>query len=198
MSGGNKIIAILGGSFNPIHKDHIRICEVVLSTLYWIDEIWIIPVLNHKFSKELISPEHRLNMCSIVVSNPKIKVMDYEIKNNLTGDTFTLITKLKEEYKNYKFYYIIGQDNADCFDKWYKAEELKKLINFIVIPRKGIIKNNKVDWYLKQPHIYLNTSNNIENISSTLIRNKLKYGLNVEEYLDKNVLEYIKENKIYI
>ena len=84
-------------------------------------------------------------------------------------------------------------DNANTFDKWYKSEELKELINFIVVSRKGIdVESN---WFLKIPHIYLDE--NIMEISSTEIRNLLKNNLDVSKYLDEKIIKYIKDNNLY-
>lgn len=181
-------IAILGTAANPLHNGHTQLAESLLTI---VDEVWIMPCYNHMYNKIMVNSTHRLNMCDLI-STDRIKIFDYEIKNKLSGKTYDLIKMLKNEYEH-EFFYVIGLDNANTFDKWYKSEELKELINFIVVSRKGIdVESN---WFLKIPHIYLDE--NIMEISSTEIRNLLKNNLDVSKYLDEKIIKYIKDNNLY-
>jgi nicotinate-nucleotide adenylyltransferase len=112
-----------------------------------------------------------------------------------------------EEYENYNFSFIIGLDNANSFEKWVNYDDLERLVRFVIVPRKGydIVPNS---WYFNNPHIFLTEeTDSISLISSTEIRNNLKdYSENkskdsiyfLEEYLNKDVLEYILEKNFYI
>ena len=102
----------------------------------------------------------------------------------------------------------MGLDNANTFHKWVNYEHLEKMMKFVVVPRKGIEIDEKVDWYLQKPHIYLNKEeNDIIEVSSTLVRNLIKdtftdfTGLfqdELKKYIDSNVLDYIKKKKLYM
>jgi len=210
--GRKTKVAILGGAYNPIHLGHIRTAQFVLNTSKSFDEVYLMPCFNHMYGKELLSAKHRLEMCRLSAQvDGRIKVLDYEIKHKLSGETYQTIKKLQEDkaYKNtHDFSLIIGQDNANSFDKWVNSEYLEKLIPFVVVPREGVEVNKKVNWYLKAPHIYLNNEDSkIGEISSTSIRTLLSaYWCNVDKerwyeklshYLDMNVLNYIIANKLY-
>jgi nicotinate-nucleotide adenylyltransferase len=211
--GRKTKVAILGGSFNPIHKSHIQLAQFILNASGKFDEVWIMPNFNSIIGKDMVSSEHRLNMCKIAAKkDARIKVFDYEIKNKLKGETYYFFKKLKEEKElteKYQFAMVIGLDNANTFDKWVNYEELEKLAQFVVVPRRGIIRDPNVDWYLKAPHIFLNRETDIQDMSSTRIRNLLdtsKMSMNemintsesdILQYLDKDVYNYIKENKLY-
>lgn len=210
---GRKIkVAILGGAFNPIHNSHIDIAKFVLNTSNEFDEVWISPCHNHMYNKDMISSQHRLNMCKLAAKvDGRIKVFDYEIKNELSGETYNLVKRLKTENElneKYKFSMIIGLDNTNTFDKWVNYEELERLMSFVIIPRKGYTRDENVDWYLKYPHIYLNNENKVIEISSTEIRNmfnsfytdtspKYKYD-DFLSFLNKDVLDYILEHELYL
>jgi nicotinic acid mononucleotide adenylyltransferase len=75
-------------------------------------------------------------------------------------------------------------------------------MKFVIVPRKGIERDLSVDWYLKSPHIFLNNEEtDIQEVSSTLIRNILSSGEDLSllhQYINKNVLNYILEHKLYI
>ena len=152
-------------------------------------------------------------MCKLAAKvDGRIKVFDYEIKNELSGETYNLVKRLKNETElteKYKFSMIIGLDNANTFDKWVNYEELERLMSFVVIPRKGYTRDEKVDWYLKYPHIYLNDENKIIETSSTEVRDKLQHfytDTKEQKYryddflkiLNKDVLDYILEHELYL
>lgn len=208
---GRKLkVAIFGGAFNPITLGHIQTAQFVLNTSREFDEVWLMPSFKHMYNKNMVSPEHRLNMCEIASKvDGRIKVFPYEIDNQLSGSTYNFVKRLKEEKKlteKHNFSLIIGMDNANTFDKWVNYNELDRLIQFVVIPRTGIKRDESVNWYLNYPHIYLKDENKILEVSSTLVRKELEVfydtnGKNYKlllKYLDKNVLEYIINNKLYL
>jgi len=201
--GRKTKVAILGGAFNPIHNGHIQLAQFVLNSSGEFDEVWLMPNYLNITNKKMVSAEHRLKMCEIAAKvDNRIKVFDYEIRNQLKGETFYFFKKLKEETElneKYQFAMIIGLDNANTFDKWVNYKELERLARFIVVPREGINRDPNVNWYLQEPHIFLNSENHIMEASSTLIRDLLKSDDRSEilNYLDKNVYDYIVENKLY-
>lgn len=204
---GRKIkVAILGGAFNPITLGHIQTAQFVLNTSGEFDEVWLMPSYNHMYNKEMVSPKDRLEMCKISSKiDGRIKVFDYEIKNELSGETFNFFKRLKMETKlteKYNFSMIIGLDNANTFDKWVNYEELERMVRFVVVPRKGIIRDENVNWYLKEPHIFLNNETNIGEISSTQVREILNKksvfkSIDLEKLINVDVIKYIKDNNLY-
>jgi nicotinate-nucleotide adenylyltransferase len=195
----NKInVALLGGAFDPIHRGHIEIAKVVLNK-GGFDEVWLIPNYFHLHKKNMAPSEDRLNMCQIAVSKyQRIKVFDYDIRNKLEGETYYSMEKLLNdpEYKSYNFSFVIGQDNANTMYKWFKYEELINMIPFVVISRTGIERDETVDWYLKPPHKFIDVV--FVGISSTEIKQMLREkDSDARRYLDRDVISYIKRNKLY-
>jgi nicotinate-nucleotide adenylyltransferase len=201
--GRKTKVAILGGAFNPIHKGHIQLAQFVLNASGEFDEVWLMPCFSHMYGKDMTSAEDRLEMCRIAAKvDNRIKIFDYEIRNQLKGETYYFFKKLKEETElneKYQFAMIIGLDNANTFDKWVNYQELERMAKFVVVPRKGIDRDLNVNWYLQKPHIFLNMEPSIIEISSTNIR--VHFSNNSTEvinYLDKDVYKYIIENKLYM
>lgn len=201
---GRKLeIAILGGAFNPIHLGHIQLAQFILK-LGIFDEIWLMPAFDHMFKNDIVSSEHRLEMCRLATkTDNRIKIFDYEIVNKLHGETYYTVKKMKEEFElneKHRFTFIMGLDNANNFDNWVNHDELEKLVKFIVIPRKGIDRDPNVNWYLQKPHIWVKNETPIMDISSTEIREMLNepFDNNIFKFLDKNVFEYIINNQLYI
>ena len=150
----------------------------------------------------MVSGEHRLARCELAAAGDgRIKVFDFEIKHSMAGETYNLFKRMlldEEMNSKYNFSMVIGLDNANIFDSWVNFTELERLVRFVVVPRKGIKRDSNVDWYLKDPHVFLNSETDIIEISSTKVREGLQSKFpGMTEGLDKNVYGYIKEHKLY-
>lgn len=189
-------IGLYGGSFNPIGKHHVNIARRLINKNI-VDEIWLMPCNVSLNGKKLIDAKHRLSMCQLASENCRlnnIKVSDFEIKHKLSGNSYQIMQKFFEIHKLNKFYFIIGADNAINIDRWQKSDKLLKLVDFVVVPRPGIIIE-KDSWCRTLPHMYLEDLAT-ENYSSTMIRNDISMSNN-STYLDEEVLDYIKINKLF-
>jgi len=205
--GRKTKVAILGGAFNPITKGHIQTAQFILNTSGEFDEVWLMPANKHMTKGEfIVSAEDRLAMCMKAVKfDARIKVFPYEIDHNLAGETYYLAKRLKEDKKlseKYNFSIAIGLDNAETFDKWVNYEELERLMRFVIIPRKGYSPKDFNAWYLKPPHIFLNTETDIMDVSSTIVRDILSGkkeddSEKIGDYVDLSVLAYINKNNLY-
>ena len=179
-------ICIFPGTFNPIHRAHLKMAEFALE-YYGFEKIIFIPsyLPPHKnVDKELA--EHRYNMVQAAIKNiPGFEISDIEYKSE--GKSYSLITvkKIIEMYNiKGKLNFIIGTDAFDKIDSWYKSDELKKLVHFIVFPRGVEIRQKAGFDYELAPMDYIN-------ISSTDVRKNHSDGT------IKEVKEYIKENGLY-
>lgn len=206
--GRKAKVALYGGAFNPITKGHIQVAQFILN-IGEFDEVWLVPTYKHMYNKQMVSPEHRINMCNIASKiDGRIKIFDYEIKNELSGESYYLIKRLKLEEelnKCFNFSLVIGLDNANTFDKWVNYQELERMIRMVVVPRKGY-KSIDNAWYFKEPHIFLSDNDSIMEVSSTEVRNRLeKYYKepNIEsiphllDIIDPMVFKYIIDNNLY-
>ncbi len=179
-------IAIFPGTFNPIHQAHIKMAEFALQH-YGFDKIIFIPsyIPPHKnIDKDLA--RHRLNMVKIAVSqNPGFEISDIEYKSE--GKSYSLFTvkKIIEKYNiQNRLNFIIGTDAFEKIESWYKADELKKLVHFIVFSRDITLTPKQGVDYELAPMEFID-------ISSTQIRNDHAGGT-----IDK-VKEYINQNDLY-
>jgi nicotinate-nucleotide adenylyltransferase len=199
---GRKIkVAILGGAFDPIHEGHIQVAKFVLNTSREFDEVWMMPCFSHLYNKKMESAEHRLAMCKLAAKvDGRIRVSDYEVKKELTGETYHLLKLLMGEdfaKTRYDFSWIVGIDNANTFDKWVNYQDLERMVRFVVVPRKGV--DPTAEWFLKPPHLYLTSEHHRPmEVSSTEIRLDLyKADVSFDGRLNSDVLDYIKQNNLY-
>ncbi len=181
-------ICVFPGTFNPIHNAHLKIAEFALEH-YGFEKIIFIPayIPPHKNIEQNLA-EHRFNMVKIAIDkNPKFEISDIEYRLNNKSYTINTVKKLIEIYKlKEKLNIIIGTDAFDKIESWYKIDELKKLVHFIVFPR-GIEINEKKDFD------YEIAPMNFIDISSTNIREK-----KINNGTLSLVKEYIRNNDLYI
>jgi len=185
-------IAVYGGSFDPPHLAHKEIAKTILNKLE-IDKLLIIPNAKNSYKELKTDPHHRMNMLKLLFENDKnINIEDYEIKNkDKYSYTYKTLLYLKDKYKDLKrLYLVIGLDQAITFKTWDKYQLILNLADLIVINR-----------YLKED-VVLNFKYRMLdfnfNISSSLIRDKIKNRKNFDDLIDKKVYFYIKENKLYL
>lgn len=195
-------IALLGGSFNPIHKGHIMLADEVIKQL-GIHRVIIMPtnLSPHKDNKTLLSPKHRYNMCKLACCNhPRLEVSDLEIKRSGKSYTYETLNSLKELYPRDELFIIVGADMFMTLESWKHPREILSTASVIAVPRNSrdyktlsshserLKKYNAETFILKNP---------VMQVSSTQIRKRLSLGLDVSGLLDARVLEYIYYNHLY-
>lgn len=180
----------MGGTFNPPHLGHLIIADEVRSELK-LDEIWFIPNHKppHKESSNEVTSAQRLEMVRRAIEdNPFFSVQTIELERPGRSYTYDTMRLLTEKYAH-EFYFIIGADMVEYLPKWYKIEELFKLVKFVGV--------NRPDY--KQESEYPVITVNIPNleISSLMIRNRVKEQRSIRYLVPKAVMEYIEENGLY-
>lgn len=180
-------ILIFGGTFNPIHYGHLNILNCAQEKIN-PDLTIVIPTGKTSYKEKYpISSIDRLNMLKIAFSGyKKLIISDLEIKNDFYSYTFNTINELKKQYLNAKFYLLIGSDQWNELDTWYKYNELAMQVKFVVANRNNL----KLKKYLDFKPIILN--NECLNISSTELRKFVK-----KYEIPYSVLEYINDNGLY-
>lgn len=198
-----KILAIFGGSFNPPLNSHFSLAEQIYNELENIEKVIFLPV-SSKYKKEyLLSNEHRYNMLKIVVDkNEHFGLSDIELKQPKQLNTIETLELLQKEYPNNILYFVIGTDNLKEISTWEKAKELVTKFKILVLERgddnfEEIIKND--EFLIKYQDSFIPLKTNLRtNLSSTFVRNNIAVGKSVKYLLPNEVLQYIKENNLYI
>lgn len=206
-----QCIGLLGGTFDPIHKGHLHLAMAVLEKLN-LDEIRLIPAYQpvHR-EKTIATAKQRLTMTRLACEGQANIVTD-AIEYNRGGKSYMIDTlqAIKQLNTNASLYLIIGYDAFIHFTDWKEWETILKLAHLIVAKRPGHDHDNqKTNALIKDYGI---DSKNIKsyhnskicvleidalNISSTIIREKIKNHLDVSDILPTNVFEYIKQEGLY-
>lgn len=180
-------IGVYVGSFNPPHKGHIKIANHLVQNKY-VDKVLIIPTNNYWNKTNLIDLNHRLNMLNFFKND---NIIINNTLNNLEY-TYQIIRELKQDNNEYSL--ILGADNIVSFDKWKNYEELLNL-ELLIINRDNIDVKEHLNRLNKKDKYKIIKIENID-ISSTYIRENLD-NKDILNIIDKQVLDYIKQEKLY-
>ncbi len=131
-------LAVFGGSFDPVHVEHIKVAREAVRQLS-PDLTVIVPSGNSPFDKSMgASFDDRFNMAQIAFSEiPTVTVSDIEKNSQGKSYSYDTVKALIKEYNADECYFIIGSDCLKSLDRWYKIDELKKTVRFAVVPRTG-------------------------------------------------------------
>lgn len=204
MNNEIKFIGISGGTFDPIHNGHLIVAEHIRES-FSLDEILFIPTGTppHKNLNLVTKKEHRYNMVlEATKTNAFFKTSRMEIERQ--GYTYSIDTlmELKEIYNNkIKFFYIIGADVVKDITTWKEYERVFDLCEFISVLRPGFNSEeieNEIELLNKK---YSAIIHKIEapliDISSTIVRSKVKGNKSIKYLVPAEVENYILAHSLY-
>ena len=180
----NKTVAILGGSFNPIHVGHLTLAQSALD-FGLADEVWLmVSPVNPLKNNDDADFNERYSLVKKAVAN-RLGIVASDFENSLPRPSYTYLTlrALKEKFPDTDFRWMVGADNWNCFDKWACPEEILKQ-GLIVYPRPGFTVENLPEnvAFLDAPMI---------DVSSTMIREKINKGEKVTGLVPVEIEEEI-------
>jgi nicotinate-nucleotide adenylyltransferase len=186
-------IGFFGGCFNPPTNTHIDLANKLIKNEI-IERVIFVPVGNYYQKQNLASAEDRYNMLKIATdgyTNLGVEDIDVNSQDKLYAvDTFKLI---ENKYPDKDIYFIMGADNFQKMPLWKNYNEIIKKYKFVVIERLKYSEvnntNNNIIYYKTNPTV---------DISSTQIRNMIACNKDTNQLLNKNVIEYIKNKKLYL
>lgn len=195
-------IGIMGGTFNPIHNGHLLLAETAREELN-LDRIWFMPSGNSymKDNMAIASKEDRIQMTALAIeNNPYFELSLLETERKGATYTCDTLLQLKEEFPEYEFYFILGADSLFSIDRWKNPEIIMKNCILTTAVRNEKMKEmeEKAAKLREQfcAKIRLLPERNID-ISSTEIRARLQDGRSVKYMVPENVLNYLRERKLY-
>jgi nicotinate-nucleotide adenylyltransferase len=134
----SPIIAILGGTFDPIHYGHLRLAADVKSAV-GLDEVRLVPAGDppHR-APPVASAEHRLAMTELGCAEfPGLGADAREVHRS--GPSYTVLTleSLREDQPKRPLALIIGADAFAGLEQWRRWQQLFTLAHFLVVERPG-------------------------------------------------------------
>lgn len=131
-----KKIALLGGSFDPVHNGHIAMADAALKHL-GVEEVWFIPALQSPLKDHALTrTSDRLNMLRTVCrDHPRFKICDVDLRRHGVSYTVDTLEILTRNFPDFEFIWLLGEDQADQFDHWKNPERLRELARFARVRR---------------------------------------------------------------
>ncbi len=194
-----KKIAIFGGTFDPVHSEHVSLVKSAINELK-LDKLIVMPTYlsPHKTNKSAPTQD-RLNMLRLAFKDvEKVEISDFEILKEGTSYTYQTIEHFYD--KNAVLYFLVGADMLLDFKKWKYPERILSSATLAVFGRDSV----KVD-YQKEQEYFIKTFNKEfvklqfqgKDYSSTKIRTYLKLNLPLGDLMPNSVLEYVQKNSVY-
>ena len=174
VKGLNKIIGLVGGTFDPAHKGHIAITKIAIKKFKLNKVLWVVTKKNPFKNNPYYSLSQRLKKAKEITKDiKKIQVIHLDKRVN-SSRSINIINYLVNRKKLKNIYFIIGADNLINFHKWKDWKRIVKLTKLIVFSRKGYDRKGSkstVTKYYKNKITFIKNRHIV--ISSTKLRKKL-------------------------
>jgi len=170
-------LAILGGSFNPIHLGHLFLADTVLSELHY-DRVVLVPAYRSPFKLTAVGMEDsardRLEMVAAsIVGDPRLMVDDCEIRRGGVSYTVDTVADIIRRYAiDEKPGLIIGDDLMEEFSQWHKSDEILAMADIIIARRV----HPSAAPAAAVPYPCTQITNDVMEIASGAIREKIAAG----------------------
>jgi len=220
MSRVARLLAVLGGTFDPIHYGHLRLAAEVRHAL-GLDEVRLIPAGAPPHRAAPIAPaNHRLAMTVLGCAEFSGLIADAR-EIHRAGPSYTVLTleSLRAENAQRPLALLVGADAFAGLPQWWRWEQLFVLAHLLVVERPGTEFNPrslpaalKTQWDLR----FTTETARLERspagaiarlpvtpqpISASAIRAALARGPSGEDQvrglLPAAVLAYIERNQLY-
>lgn len=134
-------VALLFGSFNPIHEGHLAILSYLLEHTDASEVRLIVsPQSPFKTGQGLVdNAEKRLSDAREAVSAAGLTVTVSDVEFHLPEPWYTINTLhfLQQQEPDKEFVLVMGGDNIVSLRQWYKADEILHGFRIWVYPRPG-------------------------------------------------------------
>src|SRR5207247_749591 len=130
-------IGIFGGSFDPVHLGHLLVAQAAQEELS-LSRLFLIPAAQSPFKPERqpTPAKDRLGLLRLaLVGKEWCEIDEQEVKRGGVSYTIDTVRDYTRRFPQAELFYLIGADHAPELPKWRQAEELARLVEFVVIPR---------------------------------------------------------------
>jgi len=130
-------VALFGGSFNPVHRAHVALVQGLLEMPH-IDQVVVIPAFQSPFKTDqpmLPAPLRQQMLQRALAHLPEVSLYLHELERKEPSYSYATVQALAKVYPNRPLWWVMGQDAAQGFSGWKKADALLELASLLVIPR---------------------------------------------------------------
>ena len=187
-------LGIYGGTFDPVHHGHLLLARDVLEQLRF-DAILFVPCAQSPFKnrKPRVTDAQRLAMLRLALKgNARFWLTRSELDRPAPSYAIDTAQEIRESFPRAELFWLIGADQLADLDRWHRAEELRELVTFVLLPRQddhaaavppGVLS-------LPQPRRV--------DISATEIRHRVKSRQPIDHLVPAPIAAYIKRHALYL
>ena len=195
-------IAIFGGSFDPVHAEHVQIARAAREKL-GADKVIVVPAGQppHKKERHLAPAAARLEMARLAFAGISgCEVSPFEINAGGTSYTVRTVRRFRERYPQDELYLLVGADMLRDFYTWKQPEEILSQATLVACGREG----DPADFSKEQKRFsarfgrrFLTLGYTGAAVSSTQVRVLCAFGEDVRSLVPAEVADYIDAGELY-
>lgn len=207
-------IALMGGTFDPIHYGHLRCAEEVRVKL-GLETLFLLPAGKpvHRATPQA-SNEQRLEMLKLAQTEfPGLAIDRRELDREGPSYMVDTLQEIRNQSPEKPLLLLIGQDSANELNSWHRWQELFELAHLVILSRPGSnmayrpelekqINKRLVD----EPEVLITQKTGFVlhfrvtaiDICATTIKSMIRLGRSPHAMLPEQVMAYIRENGLYL
>lgn len=195
-------IAVFGGSFDPVHIEHIRVAESAIRSLA-LDKLIVMPAAcpPHKPEKALAPDRDRTELCRLAFARlDKAEVSDYEIARGGTSYTYLTCRHFRAIYPEAELFWLVGTDMLRDFPTWKYPEDILQNVTLAVCARaenEDWLERELADFRARFGRDFAVVQYNGADVSSTAVRVLAGAGEDIAPLVGSEVAAYIQKNGLY-
>lgn len=199
-------IAVLGGSFDPVHLAHLWMAQAALEQLP-VQQVLLIPTATSPLKPDgpVATNEQRLAMLRLAISGHRELAIDtWELEQNETSYTLKTLEHLRQENAERDIYLIIGADSLASFDRWHEPQQVLSLCQLSVVRRGGQAAPNYdiLNSYVSPSQLAQIQANELRmpqiELSSSEIRRRIASGQSIRFRVVAPVAAFIHHERLYL
>ncbi|MBL8502518.1 MAG: nicotinate-nucleotide adenylyltransferase [Rhodocyclaceae bacterium] len=216
VSGAAGPLAVLGGTFDPVHVGHLRLAEEAREALDLAEVRWVpAGVPPHRQSPRVAAAD-RLEMVRLAIAgNPHFVLDDAEVRAGGPAYTVTTLARLRAAVGAHPLVLLLGADAFLGLESWHRWLELFELAHIAVATRPGfaleaadlppalaavcrerLAESPQALRAAPAGRLAPFTMTPL-GVSASLLRARLAAGLSVRYLLPDPVAEYIDRHRLY-
>lgn len=208
-------IALVGGTFDPVHRAHLEIAEIARARLD-LDSVWLVPshIPPHRPASPVASPYQRFAMLALAVAaHPGLRVSEMELDEPGPSFTARTLARLAEDgYRASQIFFVAGADAFAEIATWRDYPALLDRAHFLVISRPGTpvsvlparlpalaprMIETTVPLRVPAEASILLVDAATSDVSSTEIRRRLASGLPLDGMVPAAVEDFARRHQLY-
>ena len=187
-------LGIYGGTFDPVHLGHLLLARDALEKLK-LDAVLFVPCGQSplKALRPRANDRQRVAMLHLALkSNPHFWLTRCEVDRPAPSYSYETALEIREAFPHAELFWLIGADQLAKVDQWYRPDDLRRLVTFVLLPRGGSApkKLPKDVLSLPQPRQV--------DISATEIRHRVKSRLPIDHLVPAPIAAYVKRHGLYL